>query len=96
MYEIRYLTLEKIHRPEVKAQAIRNYSRGEASNLLYRIEYGASISGILENIDSVYGEVDWKEHLYLNFTAQNKKKMRMLLNGQAGLKIFYHQQLIES
>ena len=96
MYETRCLTLEKVHRPEVIAQAIRNAPRGETSNLLNRLGYGASISDILEIIDSVYGEVDWKEHLYLHFTAQSKKNMRMLLNGQAGLKIFYHQQLIVS
>ena len=57
VYKIRCLTLEKIHRPKVIAQAIRNSPRCEASNLLHRLGYGASISDILENIDSVYGEV---------------------------------------
>ena len=73
MYEIRCLTLEKVHRPEVIAQAIRNSLRGEASNLLRRLGYGASILDILEKFDSVYGEVDSKEHLLAKFYSSKQE-----------------------
>ena len=73
VYEIRCLTLEKVHRPEVIAQAIRNSLRGEASNLLRRLGYGASISDILEKFDSVYGEVDSKEHLLAKFYSSKQE-----------------------
>ena len=74
MYKIRCLTLEKVHRPEVIAQVIRNSLRGEASNLLRRLGYGASISDILEKFDSVYGEVDSKEHLLAKFYISKQKE----------------------
>ena len=73
VYEVRCLTLEKVHRPEVIAQAIRNSLKGEASNLFCRLGYGVTISDILEKFDSVYGEVDSKEHLLAKFYSSKQK-----------------------
>lgn len=73
VYEVKCLLLEKVHKPEVIAQAIRNSLRGEASNLLRRLGYGANISDILEKFDSVYGEVDSKEHLLAKFYSSKQE-----------------------
>ena len=74
VYEVKCLLLEKTHKPEALAQAIRRSLRGEASNLAKRLGIGATISQILEKIESVYGEVDTKEHLLAKFYSAKQEE----------------------
>lgn len=46
VYEVKCLLIEKAHKPEVIAQAIRRSLRGGASNLVRRLGIGASIPDI--------------------------------------------------
>ena len=61
------LLLEKQHKPEALAQAIRRSLRGEASNVLRRLGIGATIPQILEKFESVYGAIDSKENVLAKF-----------------------------
>ena len=63
VYEVKCLLKEKTHKPEAIAQAVRRSLRGEASSIVRRLGIGATIEEILHKFDSVYGEVDPKEHL---------------------------------
>lgn len=74
VYEVKCLLLEKTHKPEALAQAIRRSLRGEASNLARRLGIGATIPQILEKIESVYGEVDTKEHLLAKFYSAKQEE----------------------
>lgn len=67
VYEIKCLMLEKTHKHEVILQAVRRSVRGEAANLVRRLGLGVTIVQILDKFDSVYGEVDTKEHLLAKF-----------------------------
>lgn len=74
VYEVKCLLREKVHKPEAITQAIRNSLRGEASNLLRRLGYGASVPEILDKFESVYGEVDSKEHLLAKFYSSKQEE----------------------
>lgn len=74
VYEVKCLMLEKVHKQELIKQAIRNSLRGEAGNLLRRLGYGATIPDILDKFDSVYGEVDSKEHLLAKFYSSKQEE----------------------
>lgn len=74
VYEVKCLLLEKTHKPEALAQAIRRSLRGEASNLARRLGIGATIPQILEKFESVYGEVDTKEHLLAKFYSAKQEE----------------------
>ena len=50
-----------------KSQAIRRSLRGEAGNLARRLGICATIPEILDKFESVYGDVDTKEHLLSKF-----------------------------
>lgn len=67
VYEVKCLLLEKTHKPEAISQAIRRSLRGEASNLARRLGISATIPEILNKFESVYGDVDTKEHLLSKF-----------------------------
>lgn len=67
VYEVKCLLIEKAHGPQVLAEAVRNSLRGEAKNLVRRLGYCPAIPEILEKFESVYGEVDTKEHLLAKF-----------------------------
>lgn len=67
VYEVKCLLLEKTHKPEAISQAIRRSLRGEASNLARRLGICATIPEILDKFESVYGDVDTKEHLLSKF-----------------------------
>ena len=89
MYEVKYMLLEKQHKPEALAQAIRRSLRGEASNLLRRLCIGATIPQILEKFESVYGAVDSKENVLAKFYSANKRKSKICQHGLVDLRIFY-------
>lgn len=74
VYEVKCLLIEKTHKPEVIAQAIRRSLRGEASNLVRRLGIGATIPEILDKFKSVYGEVDSKEHLLAKFYSSKQEE----------------------
>lgn len=74
VYEVRCLLLEKTHKPEAIAQAIRRSLRGEASSIVRRLGIGATITDILHKFDSVYGEVDTKEHLLAKFYSAKQEE----------------------
>ena len=67
VYEVKCLLLEKTHKQEAISQAIRRPLRGEASNLARRLGICATIPEILDKFESVYGDVDTKEHLLSKF-----------------------------
>lgn len=73
VYEVKCLLLEKTHKPEAIAQAIRRSLRGEASSIVRRLGVSASIIDILNKFDSVYGEVDTKEHLLAKFYSARQE-----------------------
>ena len=73
-YEVKCLLLEKTHKPEALAQAIRRSLRGEASNLVRRLGIGATIPDILEKFESVYGAVDSKENLLAKFYSAKQEE----------------------
>ena len=62
VYEVKCLLQEETHKPETIAQAIRHSLR-EASSIVRRLGIGATVNDILSKFNSVYGEVDTKEHL---------------------------------
>lgn len=66
-YEVKCLLQEKTHKPETVAQAIRHSLRGEANSIVRRLGIGATVDEILYKFNSVYGEVDTKEHLLAKF-----------------------------
>ena len=72
--EIKCLIIEKTYKPEIILQAVRRSVRGEAGNLVRRLGTGASIIQILEKIESVYGEVDTKEHLLAKFYSARQEE----------------------
>ena len=74
VYKVKCLLLEKTHKSEALAQAIRRSLRGEASNLARRLGIGATIPQILEKFESVYGEVDTKEHLLAKFYSAKQEE----------------------
>ena len=74
VYEVKCLLIEKTHKPEVIAQAIRRSLRGEASNLVRRLGIGATLPEILDKFKSVYGEVDSKEHLLAKFYSSKQEE----------------------
>lgn len=74
VYEVKCLLIEKTHKPEAIAQAIRRSLRGEASNLVRRLGINATIPEILDKFDSVYGEVDTKEHLLAKFYSAKQEE----------------------
>ena len=74
VYEVKCLILEKVHKQEVIKQAINDFLRGEAGNLLRRLGYGATIPEILDKFESVYGEVDSKEHLLPKFYSSKQEE----------------------
>lgn len=74
VYEVKCLLLEKTHKPEALAQAIRRSLRGEASNLARRLGIGATIPEILDKFQSVYGDVDTKENLLARFYSASQKE----------------------
>ena len=74
VYEVKCLLIEKTHKPEALAQAIRRSLCGEASNLVRRLGIGATIPEILEKFESVYGEVDTKEHLLAKFYSAKQEE----------------------
>ena len=67
------LILEKTHKPEAIAQAVRRSLRGEASNLARRLGIGASIPEILNQFECVYGEFDKKEQLFAKFYSSKQE-----------------------
>lgn len=73
-YEVKCLLLEKTHKPEALAQAIRRSLRGEASNLVRRLGIGATIPEILDKFESVYGAVDTKENLLAKFYSAKQEE----------------------
>ena len=74
VYEVKCLLLEKVHKPEVIAQSIRNSVRGEASNKLRRLGYSATIPEILDKFESCYGNIDSKEHLLAKFYSSKQEE----------------------
>ena len=74
IYEIKCLLFEKTYKPEIILQAVRRSVRGEAANLLRRLGTGASISQIIDKFESVYGEVDTKEHLLAKFYSAKQEE----------------------
>ena len=68
------MLIEKTHKPEVIAQAIRRSLRGEASNLIRRLGIAATIPEILDKFKSVYGEVDSKEHSLAKVYSSKQEK----------------------
>lgn len=74
VYEVKCLLKEKTHKPEAIAQAVRRSLRGEASSIVRRLGIGATIEEILHKFDSVYGEVDTKEHLLAKFYSAKQEE----------------------
>ena len=74
VYEIKCLIIEKTYKPEIILQAVRRSVRGEAGNLVRRLGTGASVVQILEKFESVYGEVDTKEHLLAKFYSARQEE----------------------
>lgn len=74
VYEVKCLLVEKTHKPEVLAQAIRRSLRGEANNLVRRLGISATIPEILTKFESVYGEVDTKENLLAKFYSAKQEE----------------------
>ena len=74
VYEVKCLLIEKTHKPEIILQAVRRSVRGEAGNLVRRLGTGATVTQILEKFESVYGEVDTKEHLLGKFYSAKQEE----------------------
>ena len=74
VYEVKCLLKEKTHKPDAIAQAVRRSLRGEASSIVRRLGIGATIEEILHKFDSVYGEVDTKEHLLAKFYSAKQEE----------------------
>ena len=70
------LLIEKTHKPEITLQAVRRSVRDEAGKGSQKIRYwgNSNTNFRRKEYESVYGEVDTKEHLLAKFYSAKQEE----------------------
>lgn len=72
-HEIRCLMNEKVHSEQAIVQALRRSVKGEAGMVVMRLGEKAGLDEILYKMDSIYGQIDEKESIMLEFYQAKQK-----------------------